>query len=58
MSVDRRLTPMLDVAGNEMPMLTHFSAAVPVSVLGRRIATAMAQEHVVANALDMLISGF
>ncbi len=56
--VDRRLNPLLEVAGNEMLMLTHFAAAIPATALGQRIATAADQEYVVANALDMLISGY
>lgn len=56
-AIDRRLTPLLEVAGHEMLMLTHFAAAVPVSALGRRISTVRDQDYVVANALDMLISG-
>jgi toxin CcdB len=56
--VERRLTPILDIGGNEMLTLTHFAAAVPVSALGRRIASATGQEYIVANALDMLISGY
>ena len=57
-AVDARLNPVLDVASNEMLMLTHFAAAVPVATLGRRIASVEDQEYVVSNALDMLISGF
>ncbi|MDG2533575.1 CcdB family protein [Sphingomonas sp. HITSZ_GF] len=56
--VDRRLNPLLDIAGNEMLMLTHFAAAIPSGALGHRIASAIDQQYVVANALDMLISGY
>ena len=57
-AIDRRLTPLLNVAGDEMLMLTHFTSSVPVSALGRRIASVSDQEYIVSNALDMLISGF
>ena len=56
--VDRRLTPLLDVAGSEMLMLTHFASAIPVGALGHCIASVADQEFSVASALDMLISGF
>jgi len=57
-AVEPRLTPLLDIAGQEMLMLTHFAASVPVNDLGRRIASAADQEYVVSNALDMLISSY
>lgn len=56
--VDRRLTPILDVGGNELIMLTHFAAAVQVRALGKRVGSVIEQDKVVANALDMLISGY
>ncbi|MCW3846737.1 CcdB family protein [Sphingomonas sp. LB-2] len=56
--IDRRLNPLLDVAGREMLMLTHFAAAVPVSGLGRQAGSAADQMFVISNALDMLISGY
>ena len=56
--IDRRLTPVLNVAGDEMLMLTHLAAAIPANMLGRPIATVTEQDYVVSNALDMLISGF
>lgn len=57
-AVDLRLTPLLDIAGQEMLMLTHFAASVPVGDLGRRIASVTDQEYTVSNAIDMLISGY
>jgi toxin CcdB len=56
--IDRRLNPLLDVGGEEMLMLTHLAAAVPVTALGSRVASVQDQEYIVSNALDMLISGF
>jgi toxin CcdB len=56
--VERRLTPLLDIGGQEMLMLTHFAAAVPVNRLGRRTASVADQMFIVSNALDMLISGY
>ena len=56
--VDRRLNPVLDVRGDEMLMLTHFAAAVPVKQLGVRIGSVVEQEWSISSALDVLISGF
>jgi toxin CcdB len=56
--VEPRLTPLLDIAGQEMLMLTHFAAAVPVNTLGKRAGSAADQMFTVSNALDMLISGY
>ncbi|RYY27958.1 MAG: plasmid maintenance protein CcdB [Sphingomonadales bacterium] len=56
--IDNRLTPLLDVAGSEMLMLTHLASAVPANALGRPVATVANQEYVVSNALDVLITGF
>lgn len=56
--VDRKLNPILDVAGDPMMMLTHFASAIPASAIGYRIASTADQQYVVANALDMLISGY
>lgn len=56
--VEARLTPLLDIAGQEMLMLTHFAAAVPTNSLGRRVSDATDQMFIISNALDMLISGY
>ena len=56
--VDQRLTPLLKIAGEELLMLTHFAAALPVGALGRHIASAADQDFTISNALDMLISGY
>lgn len=56
--VDRRLNPVLDVRGDEMLMLTHFAAAIPVKQLGVRIGSVAEQEWRISAALDVLISGF
>ncbi|NML07263.1 CcdB family protein [Sphingomonas sp. G-3-2-10] len=56
--VDQRLTPLLHVAGEELLMLTHFAAALPVTALGRLTGSAADQDFTVSNALDMLISGY
>ena len=56
--VDHRLTPLLDIAGQELLMLTHFAAAVPTNTLGRPSASVADQMFIVSNALDMLISGY
>lgn len=56
--VDRRLNPVLDAHGDEMLMLTHFAAAIPVKQLGARIGSVAEQEWSISAALDVLISGF
>ena len=56
--VDPKLTPLLHVAGDELLMLTHFAAAVPVTALGKRFGSAIDQDFTVSKALDMLISGY
>jgi len=56
--VDRRLNPLLDVKGDEMLMLTHFAAAIPVEQLGVRMGSVTEQEWPISAALDVLISGF
>ncbi|WP_290686892.1 MULTISPECIES: CcdB family protein [unclassified Haematobacter] len=53
----RRLNPLFDIA--EMPhvMVTQFMAAVPLTVLGRPVASLIARDTEITNALDMLLSG-
>jgi toxin CcdB len=56
--VEPRLTPLLDVGGQELLMLTHFAAAMPANALGKPVASAADQMFIISNALDMLISGY
>ncbi|WP_033919363.1 CcdB family protein [Sphingomonas sp. 37zxx] len=56
--VEARLNPLLDIDGDEMVMLTHFAAAVPISMLGKRTGSAIANERAIAGALDLLLSGY
>jgi toxin CcdB len=56
-SISLRLTPILQVAGQEMRMLTHLAATVPISALGRPMASISDQDFTISNAIDMLISG-
>jgi toxin CcdB len=54
----QRLTPKVRVEGQEMIMMTNFTASVPRSTLGR-IVGSLAQEHsVVMDAFDMLLTGY
>lgn len=53
-----RLHPVFRVDGEELVMATHLLAAVPVRSLGDRIGTVSDPDHLVLNALDMLISGY
>lgn len=56
--VDRWLNPVLNVHGDEMLMLTHFAAPIPVNQLGVRIGSVVEQGWHISAALDVLISGF
>ena len=52
------LNPKFKVAGEEVAMMTQFIAAVPESVLSRRIDSLAASHHEISSALDMTFSGF
>jgi toxin CcdB len=53
-----RLHPLFEIEGEELVMATHLLAAVPVRTLGPRVGTVSDPDHLVLNALDMLISGY
>lgn len=53
-----RLHPVFEVDGEELVMATHLLAAIPVRALGDKIGAISDPDHLVMNALDMLISGY
>lgn len=53
-----RLNPVFEVQGQSLMMATQFAAAIPVRELSERIASLVNEQDAIANALDMLISGF
>lgn len=53
-----RLHPVFAVEGRLVVMVTQLASAVPVRILGRRIAR-LDEEHVaIMNALDLLLTGY
>ena len=52
-----RLNPTFDIAGERFVMVTQFVGAVPVSALGERVGSLVAEETTVLDAIDMLIGG-
>lgn len=54
----RDLNPLLRVEGEEVAMMTHFMAAVPVRELGQPIANLLPQADDITRALDILLTGF
>ena len=53
-----RLNPVFELDGKSHVMLTQFAAAIPAAELGPSIASLRDRDIVIANALDMLTSGF
>ncbi len=53
----RQLNPVFVIDGQPCTMLTQFMAAVPVTALGKQVASLQAEQDVVIGALDCLFSG-
>lgn len=53
-----RLNPVFEIGEGRYVMVTQYAAAIPVGELGPRIASLADRQWDIANALDMLISGF
>lgn len=53
----RQLNPVFVIDGQPCTMLTQFMAAVPVTALGKQVASLEAEQDVVIGALDCLFSG-
>ncbi len=52
------LNPLISVNGEEYLLMTHLLAAVPVSVLKMKIASALSQRDEIIASLDFLFTGF
>ena len=53
-----RLNPIFHFAGGSFVMVTQFAATVHVRELGDVIASLQREEIAIANALDMLLTGY
>ena len=53
-----RLNPIFEIEDAEYVMVTQFMASVPVAELGRRSGTLAHEDATIADALDMIFSGF
>jgi len=52
-----RLHPQLTVDGDSYTLATHLLTAVPLSVLGKPVASLADDHNVIMNAIDMLLTG-
>jgi toxin CcdB len=52
-----RLNPMCEIDGIEYVLITQELAAIPTSVLGKRVATLAPHRDEIVSAIDMLITG-
>jgi len=52
-----RLHPVFRFEGEPFLLATHLLSAMPIHDLGRPVASLAAEEYVIKNALDMLLSG-
>jgi len=53
-----RLNPVFEIEGGDFVMVTQFMAAVSVAELGKRMGNLAHEDTAIANALDMILSGF
>ncbi len=53
-----RLNPVFVIEDREHVMVTQFAAAVPASLLRKRVVSLRDQHIAVGNAIDMLLAGF
>lgn len=54
----RDLTPLFEVAGEELAMMTHYLTAVPKRELGRAVGSLVEHRDEITRALDTLMTGF
>ena len=54
----RRLTPVLNVDGEDFLVMTHEMASVRHSQLGEEVVSVREQRQAIKNALDFLLDGF
>lgn len=52
------LTPVFELEGARVTMMTHYLTAVPRRELGRAVANLGAERDAITYALDMLLTGF
>lgn len=52
-----RLNPKFEIEGAPYVMVTQFIASVPANSLGQKVVSLDAEQYVVTNALDMLLTG-
>ncbi len=53
-----RLNPAFRVDGREVVMYTQFAASVPQRELKRPVASLVAEDNAIMNALDVLLTGY
>ena len=54
----RRLTPVLNVDGEDFLVMTHEMASVRQSQLGEEVVSVREHRQAIKNALDFLLDGF
>ena len=54
----RRLTPVLNVDGEDFLVMTHEMASVRQSQLGEEVVSGREHRQAIKNALDFLLDGF
>ena len=54
----RRLTPVLNVDGEDFLVMTHEMASVRQSQLGEEVVSVQEHRQAIKNALDFLLDGF
>lgn len=53
-----RLTPVIQVEGNDVILMTHEMASVRVKQLGQAVMDASPFRHTIKSAVDFLLDGF
>ncbi len=53
-----RLTPIFEIDGESVLMMTPLLVGIPKTELGKRIGSLADEQDTVKNAIDMLLSGF
>jgi len=53
-----RLNPAFEIAGQRFVMVTQFAGTIARKQLGNRIASLLAEDVTITDAIDMLLSGY
>ena len=53
-----RLNPVFEIGGNEFVFVTQHASAVPLGELGRVVGRVKMHDIAIANAFDMLLTGY